>query len=53
MKQLIVMVSTIMLGIAIAVIVMSFSTQAETVSESVNSGITDLILEYEETGSTD
>lgn len=47
MKQLIVMVSTIILGIAIAVIVMSFSTQADSIAESVNSNISDVIIEYE------
>lgn len=49
MKELIVMVATIMLGIAIAVIVMSFSSQAENVSESVNNKITTMIDKYDET----
>lgn len=52
MKELIVMVSTIMLGVAIAIIVMGFSSQADKVSGTVDSTITDLIVEYEEAGST-
>jgi hypothetical protein len=47
MKQLIVMVSTIILGIAIAVIVMSFSSQADSIAGSVNGRISDIIIEYE------
>ena len=53
MKQLIVMVATVMLGIAIGVMVMSFTEQAENVSESVETTVEDIIDVYEETGSTE
>lgn len=53
MKQLIVMVATVMLGIAIGVMVMSFTTQAESVSETVGSTVEGIISVYETTGGTD
>lgn len=53
MKQLIVMVATVMLGIAIGVMVMSFTTQAESVSDTVGSTVDDIISVYEATGGTD
>jgi len=53
MKQLIVMVATVMLGIAIGVMVMSFADQAESVSGSVESKVSDIIEVYDETASTE
>lgn len=53
MKQLIVMVATVMLGIAIGVMVMGFSDQAESISGSVESKVVDIIAVYDETGSTE
>ena len=53
MKQLIVMVATVMLGISIGVMVMSFTTQAESVSGTVGSKVDDIISVYETTGETE
>lgn len=53
MKQLIVLVSTVILGIAIGVMVMSFQTQAESVKGSVDSNIADIIELYEAPVTTD
>lgn len=40
MKQLIVMIATIILGIAVAVIIMGFRTTATSLSEGVNDKVT-------------
>ncbi len=47
MKQLIVMVATVLLGIAIGTVVMGFGDQASLVGESVNSNIAGVMSEYE------
>lgn len=53
MKQLIVMVATVMLGIAIGVMVMGFTTEAESVNESVSSNVAGIVESYDVTGGTD
>jgi hypothetical protein len=47
MKQLIVMVATVLLGIAIGSVVMSFSDQANVISESVSDNIAGVMNDYE------
>jgi hypothetical protein len=47
MKQLIVLVATIILGIAVAVMVMGLSTEADKVSDSVGGNIDSIIAEYD------
>ena len=46
MKQLIVMVATIMLGIAIGVMVMGFTSEAEKVKGSVTSNVDKIVQSY-------
>lgn len=48
MKQLMVLVATIVLGISISGIVLGFGEQASTISENVGSGITSLATEFNE-----
>ena len=45
MKQLIVMISTIILGIAIAGMVLSFKTQAQTLTDKTGASISNVINE--------
>jgi hypothetical protein len=47
MKQLIVMVATVLLGIAIGSVVMSFGDQADVIAESVNGNIGGVMSDYE------
>ena len=53
MKQLIVLVATVMLGIAIGGMVMGFSGQADQVRDSVSGNITDIITDYDATAGMD
>ncbi len=46
MKQLIVMIATILLGIAIAVVVLGFSGTAETLASGVSTKITNTFNGY-------
>ena len=50
MKDLIVLISTIILGIAIAFMVMGFKTDAQNITDSVSGSITDLVTEFEAGG---
>ena len=53
MKQLIVLVATVMLGIAIGGMVMGFNGQADQVRDSVSGNINDIITEYDATAAID
>ena len=47
MKQLIVMISTIILGIAIAFMVLGFKTQAKNISDATGNQIQKIVTEVE------
>jgi hypothetical protein len=46
MKQLIVLVATVMLGIAIGGMVMGFSGQADQVRDQVSGNVEDIVTDY-------
>lgn len=50
MKQLVVLVSTVLLGIAIGTLILDFSHQADSISESVGTSIESMIGEFEGAG---
>lgn len=50
MKQLIVLVSTVILGIAIGVMIMSFQTQAQGIKNSVGTKISEIVDVYSNPG---
>ena len=46
MKQFIVLISTIVLGLAIALMIMGFKTPAKTMADGVSSSMTSIVSEY-------